>query len=107
VAVFGNLGKGIAVLLLIVQVTGCGGSYPLPILPDFVQAVSPWLPATHVVDAMRAAMFGVYQNDFWISMGKLALYILPFLFIGLVLRKPLGHLMRNYLKKVDKCGLME
>ena len=107
VAVFGNLGKGIAVLLLIVQVTGCGGSYPLPILPDFVQAVSPWLPATHVVDAMRAAMFGVYQNDFWISMGKLALYVLPFLFIGLALRKPLVRLMHNYLKKVDKCGLME
>ncbi|MBO4365951.1 MAG: YhgE/Pip domain-containing protein, partial [Eggerthellaceae bacterium] len=48
---FENLGKGIAVLMLIVQVTGCGGSYPLQLLPDFVQKVSPWLPATHVVNA--------------------------------------------------------
>ena len=40
---FANLGKAIAVLLLIVQVTGCGGSFPLQIMPDFVQALSPWL----------------------------------------------------------------
>ena len=56
VSTFANLGKAIAVLLLIVQVTGCGGSYPLSLLPGFVQALSPWLPATHALEAMRAAM---------------------------------------------------
>ena len=66
---FANLGKAIAVLLLIVQVTGCGGSFPLQIMPDFVQALSPWLPATHVVNAMRSAMMGTYGNDFWAADG--------------------------------------
>ena len=107
VVAFGNLGKAIAVLLLIVQVTACGGSYPLPILPDFVQTLSPWVPASHVVDALRAAMFGVYQNDYWISMGKLMLFLIPFLLLGLVLRKPLEGFMRFYVSKVEESKMME
>lgn len=107
VAVFGNLGKALAVLLLIVQVTACGGSYPLPIMPDFVQAISPWVPATHIVDAMRAAMFGVYQNDFWVSMGKLVLFVAPFLLLGLALRKPMEGFMKFYVSKVEESKIME
>lgn len=107
VVAFGNLGKALAVLLLIVQVTGCGGSYPLPIMPDFVQAISPFLPATHVVNALRAAMFGLYQNDFWISMGTLLLFVLPFLLLGLVLRKPLDRFMHFYVSKVEESKLVE
>ena len=107
VVAFGNLGKALAVLLLIVQVTGCGGSYPLPIMPDFVQFVSPYLPATHVVDALRAAMFGVYQGDFWISMGKLVLFVAPFMLLGFVLRKPLDRFMHFYVRKVEESGVIE
>lgn len=106
VVAFGNLGKAIAVLMLIVQVTGCNGSYPLPLLPDFVQVISPFLPATHVVSALRAAMFGVYQNDFWISIGKLLIFVLPFLLLGLVLRKPLERFMRFYVSKVEESKIM-
>ena len=107
VVAFGNLGKAIAVLLLIVQVTGCGGSYPLQLLPDFVQAVSPFVPATYVVDALRAAMMGVYHNDFWVAIGKLLLFVLPFLLLGLVLRKPLDKFMRFYVSKVEESKLVD
>ena len=103
---FANLGKAIAVLMLIIQVTGCGGSFPLQILPDFVQRLSPWLPATHVVNAMRAAMFGVYGNDFWVSIGYLALFILPAALLGLVLRKPLAGFMHWYVEKVESTKLI-
>lgn len=98
---FANLGKAIAVLMLIIQVTGCGGSYPLQILPGFVQWLSPYLPATHVVNAMRAAMMGLYQNDYWISMAELSLFIVPALLLGLVLRKLVERFMHFYLSKVE------
>lgn len=106
VATFANLGKAIAVLLLIMQVTGCGGSFPLQILPGFVQAVSPWLPATHVVSAMRAAMMGLYGNDYWVQMGELLLFILPFAFIGLALRVPLQKFMTWYVERVEASKLI-
>ena len=101
VATFANLGKAIAVLMLIIQVTGCGGSVPLQILPGFVQAISPWLPATHVVNAMRAAMMGVYQADYWIEMGELLLFLIPAAIIGLVLQKYFAKFMAWYLSKVE------
>ncbi len=107
VVAFGNLGKAIAVLLLIVQVTACGGSYPLQMLPDFVQMISPWVPATYIVDMLQAAMMGVYQNDFWIAAGHLALFIVPFLLLGLVLRKPMERFMKFYVSKVEECRIME
>ncbi len=104
---FENLGKGIAVLMLIVQVTGCGGSYPLQLMPGFVQKISPFLPATHVVNALRAAMMGVYQNDFWISMFYVAVFLVPALLLGLALRKPLERFMRFYVSKVEESNMME
>ena len=103
---FANLGKGITVILLIIQVTGCNGSFPLSILPDFVQALSPWLPATHVVSAMRAAMMGVYLNDFWIEMGILLLFLVPFVLLGFILRKPTEKFMHWYIEKVEDSNLM-
>ena len=106
VAAFANLGKALAVLLLIVQVTGCGGSYPLQILPGFVQAVSPFLPATHVVDALRAAMMGTYGTDFWVSIGCLALFVIPAAVIGLVLRKPLSRFMAWFVEHAESSKLI-
>ncbi|WP_172136027.1 YhgE/Pip domain-containing protein [Adlercreutzia sp. ZJ473] len=107
VSAFANLGKAMAVLLLIIQVTGCGGSFPLQILPGFVQALSGFLPATHVVGAMRAAMFGTYGNDYWVQLGELMLFLVPAAFIGLVLRKPLAAFMGWYIEKVEDSKLVK
>ena len=106
VASFANLGKATIVLMLIIQVTGCGGSYPLALLPDFVSVVSPFLPATHMVSALREAMFGMYGMNFWIDLGILLLFAVPFILIGLVIHKPFDKFMDWYLEKVEECGLM-
>ena len=106
VAAFANLGKAVAVLLLSIQVTGCGGSFPLQLLPPFIQGLSPWLPATHVVNAMRAAMFGTYGGDFWWEMGLLALFLVPAAIVGLVLRKPLAKFMSWYVEQVESSKLV-
>ena len=56
---------------------------------------------------LQAAMMGVYQNDFWIAVGYLALFIIPFLLLGLVLRKPMERFMKFYVSKVEECKIME
>lgn len=106
VASFANFGKALSVFLLIIQVSGGGGSYPLQLLPRFVQDVSPYLPITHAVDAMRAAQFGVYQGDFWVQLGTLALFTLPFIVLGLVLRNPLIKLVGMFVEKVESTKVM-
>lgn len=106
VASFANFGKALSVFLLIIQVSGGGGSYPLQLLPQFVQDVSPYLPITHAVNAMRAAMFGVYNGDFWIEMGTLVLFAVPLVFLGLVLRNPLIKLVNAFVEKVESTKVM-
>ena len=40
---FGDIGKAIAVVLLVMQVAGSGGTFPIETLPTFFQVVSKWL----------------------------------------------------------------
>ena len=106
VALFANLGKALGVILLIVQVGGGGGSFPLKLLPEFFQNMSPYLPISHAVNAMRAAMFGIYQGDFWIELGTLLLFVIPFALLGLVLQKPLGRIVPRFVERVEESKLM-
>ncbi len=106
VALFANLGKALGVVLLIVQVAGGGGSFPLQLLPSFFQNVSPFLPITHAVSAMRAAMFGMYLADYWVQLGELLLFVIPLALIGLVLHKPLGLIVPKFVERVEKSKLM-
>ncbi len=103
---FANLGKALGVLLLILQVTSAGGSFPLQLLPPVFQVISPYVPATHVINAMRAAMMGVYQNDFWIEMGELMLFVVPMAILGLALRRPLINFLNAYIARVENSKLV-
>ncbi len=106
VSSFANVGKALGVLLLVIQVTGCGGSYPLPTLPDFAQTVSVYLPAYHIVNAMRAAMFGIYANDFWIELVIIFLFSVPFILFAFILRKPLSAFYDWYVNKAKRTKLL-
>ncbi|RBP99032.1 YhgE/Pip domain-containing protein [Bifidobacterium xylocopae] len=106
VASFGNVGKAIGVIFLVMQISGSGGAYPLQVLPGFVSAVNPYLPVSHSVQAMRAAIAGIYMNDYWIEIGKLLLFVPPMLLLGLLLRKPLVKFNQWYVAKVETTKLI-
>lgn len=106
VASFDNVGKAIGVIFLVVQISGSGAAYPLSVLPDFIGAISPYLPVTHSVTALRAAIAGIYANDYWIALGKLLLFIPPMLLLGLLLRRPLARINRAYAKAADSTRLL-
>ncbi|WP_297036084.1 YhgE/Pip domain-containing protein [uncultured Enorma sp.] len=91
-ASFGDVGKAIAVVLMVLQVAGSGGTFPQQMLPAGFQLIYSWLPFVHAENAMRAAMFGIWNADFWIELGLLAAYLVPALLLGLVLRRPVMRL---------------
>ncbi|QPK79297.1 YhgE/Pip domain-containing protein [Corynebacterium lizhenjunii] len=89
VAALANAGKALAVLLLVIQISSSSGAYPLHLLPEWFQNISPWLPATYAIRAFRAAIAGTYHGDFWLSLLALLAFVIPTLLLGTVLRKPL------------------
>lgn len=106
VVAFGNAGKALAVLLLVIQISGSGGAYPLQLLPVWFQNISPFLPATYAIEALRAAVAGTYGGDFWIALGTLALFVLPALLLGLVLRRPMIPFNRGLMEALESTKLM-
>ncbi|WP_314854220.1 YhgE/Pip domain-containing protein [uncultured Microbacterium sp.] len=106
VVAFGNAGKALAVLLLVIQISGSGGAYPLQLLPAWFQNISPFLPATHAISAIRSAIAGTYGADFWVSLGLLLAFTLPTLLLGLVLRRPLISFNRGLVDAMASTKLM-
>ena len=103
---FGDIGKALAVVLLVMQVAGSGGTFPIQTLPRFFQICYPFLPFPHAIDAMHAAMAGSYGLEYWIDLGALALFLLPSLLLGLVLRRPVIRLNNWVLRRLESTHVM-
>lgn len=106
VVAIGNAGKAVGVLFLVIQISGAGGAYPLPLLPHWFQSISPFLPATHAINAMRSAIAGTYQGDYWTQLGLLALFVPAALLVGLVLRRPLIGYNKKLMEAIESTKLM-
>lgn len=77
---FGDVGKAICVVLLVMQVAGSGGTFPIEVAPEIFQKIYPFLPFTHSMTAMRECVAGFYQYTYWAELGIMCLFLLASLF---------------------------
>ena len=103
---FGDIGKAISVVLLVMQVAGTGGTFPIEVAPGFFKAVYPLLPFTHSMAALREAVGGLYCMDYWIDLGKLCIFLVVSLIMGLVLRKPIIKVNEVFSEKLEETKIM-
>ena len=106
IATFGNAGKALGVLFLVLQITGAGGSFPLAILPDFFRSISPYLPATHGITALRAAIAGYSGGEYVDAMLLLSVFALVAALLGFGLRPLLIKRTRLLVEKLESTKLM-
>lgn len=106
VAAFGNIGKAIAVIILIIQVAGTGGIFPIEATPHFFKVCYPLMPFKYSMTAMREAIAGTYGNVYILSLAGLLNFLILSLILGLVLRKPLIKLNENFARNVEKTKVM-
>ncbi|MDR3845646.1 MAG: YhgE/Pip family protein, partial [Eggerthellaceae bacterium] len=80
-----HIGKALAVVLLVLQIPGSSGMFPVEMMPEFYQVLNPLLPFTYSIDAMREAIGGMYGAHYLIDMLILGGCFIPVgLFIGLM-----------------------
>ena len=103
---FGDIGKAASVVLLVVQVAGSGGTFPIEVAPKFFQAVYPLLPFVHSMAAMRETIGGMYGMTYWIELGKLGIFLILSLIVGLLLRKPIIRLNDAFTEKLEETKIM-
>ncbi|MGO4541317.1 YhgE/Pip family protein [Paenibacillus sp. 2TAB19] len=60
-----NPGRFIAIILLIFQLTSSAGTFPIELVPDWLQAISPWLPMTYSVAGFRDIISSGDYSSLW------------------------------------------
>lgn len=103
---FGDIGRAIVIVIVVMQVAGSSGSYPIEILPDIFSKIYLFFPFPYAINAMREAICGMYQWDYWIYLGELMIFAVGGILIGLVLRKPFIKLNRFVEHEVEKSGVL-
>lgn len=105
VSVFGDIGKAFAIIMLVLQIAGAGGTYPVVLLPEFFQAINPALPFTYAVDIMREAVGGIVWQRAIRDASFLLLFSLAFLIFGTFLKEKINRKTKLMLKKSRESGL--
>ena len=100
---FGNIGKALAIIGLVLQLAGAGGLMPVQMLSaPLFGAIYPWLPFAHSMPALEGAMAGIYGNQYLVQMAELAAFLIPSLALGLIFRRPVIRLNNWVLRKLGE-----
>ena len=104
--IFGNVGKMLSVVIMIIQIAGSGGSYPIELLPEFFQEIYLLFPFPYAINAMREAIAGLYGNRYLVYMLLLLLFFAVFLVLGLTLKRPLSGMSEYMDEQLEKTEMM-
>ena len=107
VSVFGNVGKVTAIILLVLQVAGSGGTFPIQLTPKFFQIINPFLPFTYAISFARESIGGVVQSVLVKDIVIMLIYIVASILISIFLKKPINNLLSGFTKKFHESGLGE
>ena len=103
---FKHIGKAVAVLLIILQIPGSSGTYPIEMMPAFFQKLYPLFPFSYGIDAMREAIAGFYGKLFIKDLLCLLIFVAVAFFTGLVIRPLIMNLNHMFDRQLEKSELM-
>lgn len=102
---FGNIGEAIAVVIMVIQVAGAGGTFPVEVLPSVYQYLYKFMPFSYCMNALRECVAGMYQHTYGRCLATLLIYVAISAAIGLLLAKPCAKLLDKLEHSKEKSGL--
>ncbi len=102
---FGNIGEAIAVIIMVIQVAGAGGTFPVEVLPSVYQYLYKFMPFSYCMNALRECVAGMYQHTYGKCLATLLIYVAISAVIGLLLAKPCAKLLDKLEHSKEKSGL--
>ena len=106
-SVLGNVGKVLGIVLLVLQIGGSGGTFPIQLTPKFFQIINPFLPFTYAISFAREAIGGVVQSVLIKDIVVLSIYGIIFIIISIFLKKPINKLTHGFAESIKKSGISE
>ena len=102
---FQHIGKGLCVVIMVMQIPGSAGLYPIEMLPSFFRFLHPVLPFTYGINALRETVAGFYGHAYLACLAVLGLQALVAFAIGLALRPFLVNLNAMVTRDLASSGL--
>lgn len=106
VSVFGNVGKALGIIGLVIQVAASGGTFPIQVTPPFFQKVNPYLPFTYAIEAMREATGGIIWSVLQKDIIILCLILLGVIIFGLIFKGPLNKVSKRFVEKLNESNIV-
>ena len=103
---FGDVGKAIVVVIMVLQIAGSSGSYPIEILPVIFSKIYRFFPFPYAINAMREALCGMYGHDYLIYLGGLLVFGVVGVVIGLVVRRPFIGMNKFFSEKLEETEVL-
>lgn len=104
VLAFGDVGKAFAVVIVVIQIAGSSGTYPIELLPEFFQRLYIFFPFPYGINALRECVAGMYGHDYIMYLLQLMFFVVASLVLGLWIRKPfkeIGHFMEKRMEDTE------
>lgn len=106
VSVFGNAGIIFGVVLLVIQVAGASGNFPIEVNPEMFQKMFGLLPFTYAISGMRQIMAGIVYSILFRDMIILTIFMVVSIIIGLTLRKTMNKKNEKFVEKLKESTIM-
>ena len=101
-----NVGMALSVVIMVIQVAGSGGSYPVHVLPQLFQTLYPFMPFHYGMDMIRETVGGMYGDTYLrcalVLLGMCALFTV----FGLLVYYPARRLNAAIAASKEKSGIM-
>ncbi|MGL5415634.1 MAG: YhgE/Pip domain-containing protein [Clostridium sp.] len=107
VSVFGNIGKAICIIFLVLQVAAGGGTFPVEVMSNFFKGLNPILPFKYAINGMRYLVAGGVQELFIQDFVILLITIIPFIIIGLLFKKVFNKSSEKFISKLKESDIVE
>lgn len=107
VSIFGDVGKSMVIVMLVLQIAGSGGTYPVVLLPKFFQVISPFLPFTYAIDIMREALGGIVWSNVLYDLIILSIFGIIAIIFGTLLKQPINKVTKKSMKKSRESGIFD
>lgn len=103
---FGKVGQAVSIVIMVLQVAGSGGTFPIELLPRFFNALQHYMPFYPAMNALRETIGGFYQNSYGLYILGLLLHTIIPLILGLPLSKKTAELRAKVGKDLHKTDVI-
>ncbi|ULG72872.1 YhgE/Pip domain-containing protein [Macrococcus brunensis] len=107
VSLLGNVGKALAIILMVLQISGGGGTFPVQVTPHFFQMIHPFLPFTYAVDLLREAVGGIVPELVTLNISRLLIFFIGILAIGYGLKPKFEPIKKRMIKTSEESTIVE